>query len=203
MRRSLGVAVALAVTSYVILASAIAGAVPVADAPSAAAGDTPAPPGWVPIEGLDTLQVPATPVGIPDLVEFHVCLVGPCPDPIDGPRPIDCEGCSSDKILNWRDHWGWEEVWTSHVHNHAAETIDAQDLHYALISSSTNQCYDGSTRASGSWSTTSNTVVNSAVLSSGIYTAVNDRWTLAGGHNWYDDGDHWAVGAEGDMCKQF
>lgn len=156
----------------------------------------------IPDEIIEDVCDPCDPVG--DIQD----LVNDPPDGgelLNGPRPetgrADCYQCRARNTMTWRDHHFWESVRVKESRNFASEIIDAQDLHAALISSSYNECYNGSQRWTDSEVRYGQQ--NSPNLSSGNYTAVNDKWTLASGHHWRDQGRDYGVGKGNDICKQF
>lgn len=173
--------------SGVGLANAAVGTVPAA--PSAPLGNTSLVLA-TPIQAEDVLEAPAVPLPTGGTVTF-----------LTSGGSKDCKGCLARNVMAWKDYGGWESVRTKQSVNLADEVIGSQDLHAALISSAENKCYEGNTRWNNSWSGSNRG--DSSSLSSGSYTAWSDKWTLASGHNWYEDGIHWMVNEGNDICKQF
>lgn len=113
-----------------------------------------------------------------------------------------CIGCLAYNSMYWTNYGAYESVGVQRTQNVADEVIDRQETHVALMHSGDNLCYDGE------YVFTDNTgdlfnQTSSRELSSGKYTAFNDRWTQASGHNWYDEGGHFFVNEANDRCRQF
>lgn len=180
----------LAATTLLTLGSAPAFAIDVAPAPSAAFGEG-AAPALPPVSGVD--QVTAVPLQ---------CLIG-CETAESAPTgTADCFGCYAQNQMKWTEHWQYEYVGIDFSKNVARETIYRQNLHAALISSASNKCYEGTqrfTQNSGEYYYYSSI----PVISSGTYKAWDDKWTIASGHLWDEDGYIWTVSGGADMCKQF
>lgn len=113
-----------------------------------------------------------------------------------------CLGCTAFNTMYWTNYGGWESVGVKRTQNTADEIIDKQETHVALMNSPNNECYDGDFKFQDGTGDLFNQQ-NSPKLSSGKYTAFNDRWTQASGHNWFDDGGHFFVNAANDRCRQF
>jgi hypothetical protein len=113
-----------------------------------------------------------------------------------------CSGCGAYNVMYWTNYGAWESVGVQRTQNVASEVIDRQETHVALMNSTINQCYDGEYRFTDATGDLFNQT-NSPQLSSGKYSGFNDRWTQASGHNWYDEGGHFAVNGANDRCRQF
>lgn len=120
-----------------------------------------------------------------------------------GPRKPDCLGCRAQNKMYWSDH-GWsEDVGVAHSMNKADERIDRQTFHAALLNARRDlPCYEGDY----SWTASKGMIYNSQVpeaLYTGKHGGANRRWTLASGHDWWDDGGHWEVKGGADICHKF
>lgn len=120
-----------------------------------------------------------------------------------GPRKPDCLGCRAHNRMYWSDH-GWsEDVGVAFSMNKADERIDRQTFHAALLNARRDlPCYEGDY----SWAASKPMIYNSQVpeaLSTGKKGGANRRWTLASGHDWWDDGGHWEVKGGADICEKF
>ena len=120
-----------------------------------------------------------------------------------GPRKPDCLACRAHNKMYWSDH-GWsEDVGVAFSMNKADERIDRQTFHAALLNARRDlPCYEGDY----SWTASKPMIYNSQVpeaLSTGKKGGANRRWTLASGHDWWDDGGHWEVKGGADICHKF
>jgi hypothetical protein len=103
------------------------------------------------------------------------------------------------------DYTFWEEVGVNFVRNVAAETIDLQHVHGALMRDQDGSCpgYVDSTLV---WQDADDIgTATSLSISSGSQTwsGTNDAWQLASGHDWWDDGSHWEVKGGADTCDEY
>lgn len=113
-----------------------------------------------------------------------------------------CSGCTAYNSMGWTDYGAWESVHVNYTKNTASEVIDQQMVHVALVSNTASVCYEGTLRFDDSTGYL-DFYTNSPVLSSGDYTAFNDTWTQASGHDWWDELAHWDINEENDRCRTF
>lgn len=110
-----------------------------------------------------------------------------------------CQGCYAWASMGKTNAWPGVNV-TAKTRNYASEIIWKQEAHLALIAGSA--CYSGTYKYTGGTGNQYNREDGSLVNSGPRYGG-HGTWTNANGHNWWDDGQHWAVNGGADICKNY
>jgi len=111
--------------------------------------------------------------------------------------------CSDCHAWSWAGWTGGGASFAGETRNYASEVIDTQEVHIVLVHGSS--CWDPDGTYLGQQGTGNvYNVEDSALLYTGYQSAGSGNvWTNANGHNWWNDGQHWAVNGDADICKTF
>jgi len=110
----------------------------------------------------------------------------------------DCQGCYAWSSLGW-DSGIFNVKTRAKTRNYADEIIDRQEAHLALIEG--DACYQGDYLWTGGTGDEYN-IEDGSLVDSGWHWGGHSTYTNANGHNWYDDGGHWAVNGPADICRE-
>lgn len=178
---------ALAIPIVGGVAAPEANAIEVAPEPDAPLGDE-APAYVVPLEGF--VDVQAMPVFV--VIDSST----------DAEAGGNCVNCVAWNRMYWKNYGWWESVGIDWSRSWATEVITRQNHHVALLNGQAG-CYSGGYRYQNATPDEYGRQNSAYEFHTGKYTAYNDKWTQASGHNWHEDGVHWQVAGGADICKQF